>query len=440
MRKKLICIMSITLLVLSVGAAEQPEPLGSQFQVNTYVDSYQQNPVIAMAPSGGSASGAYVVVWGSDGSSGSDSSGFSVQARMFDIAGEPVSDDFQVNTYTSAGQCIPAVSATPNGELIIVWSSNGSSGTDDSWGSVQGRLYSSSGEPLSDEIQINTTTYLSQDSPDVAINPNGSFVVIWEHGGPGNTDPYSGIQGQRFDADGEPAGGEFQVNSVTDGYQTSPAVAMAADGGFVAVWESSSLPAVEESIEGRVYDADGAPLGGQLQVNTTPPDRGHQSYPDVSVASSGEIVVVWTSSDPATYTSIRARLLDRDGVPIGADFKIPSSDNGRNASVVRTHNRDFLVVWSTTDCSPSPCQSNIYGQWLLSNGTPLGSRIDISDAGFPSFSGTDVAVHPNGNFMVVWSSSGSTGSDSSFSSIQARAFTGMLFAEDFEFENRFDEY
>jgi hypothetical protein len=96
------------------------------------------------------------------------------------------------------------------------------------------------------------------------------------------------------------------------------------------------------------------------------------------------------------------------------------------------------VVWLTQECPPSPCQSNTFSQWFLSNGTPLGSRFDVSDAGFPSFSGTDVAVHPNGNFMVVWSSIGSTGSDSSLSSVQARAFTGMLFAEDFEFENRFE--
>src|SRR4030095_17059979 len=49
-----------------------------------------------------------------------------------------------------------------------------------------------------------------------------------------------------------------------------PAVWMDADGAFVAVWTGSTFGAGSEGarVLGRRFDASGAPLGGEFQVNT----------------------------------------------------------------------------------------------------------------------------------------------------------------------------
>jgi hypothetical protein len=56
---------------------------GAEFQVNTYTTTSQLRPAVAI-----SADGDFVVVWDSGGSSGSDTSGYSVQGQRFLVTGE----------------------------------------------------------------------------------------------------------------------------------------------------------------------------------------------------------------------------------------------------------------------------------------------------------------------------------------------------------------
>jgi hypothetical protein len=68
------------------------------------------------------------------------------------------------------------------------------------------------------------------------MDGDGDFVVLWrsigqDDGGQG------GPIGRRFGSSGAAVGGEFQVNVYTDGQQDSGALAMDADGDFVAVWK-----------------------------------------------------------------------------------------------------------------------------------------------------------------------------------------------------------
>jgi hypothetical protein len=57
--------------------APDGSPLGSEFQVNTYTTDTEQSPAVAAGDDG------FVVVWTSDGSPGTDGSSYSVQARRY---------------------------------------------------------------------------------------------------------------------------------------------------------------------------------------------------------------------------------------------------------------------------------------------------------------------------------------------------------------------
>jgi hypothetical protein len=114
------------------------QALGGEFQVNTYTTFDQGVVAIAVDRLGDF----FVVAWQSMGSYGSDSSLGSIQAQRYDDIGAPVGGEFQVNSYTTGGQFGAAVASDFQGNLIASWSSEGSAGTDTSSTSILGKYYS----------------------------------------------------------------------------------------------------------------------------------------------------------------------------------------------------------------------------------------------------------------------------------------------------------
>jgi hypothetical protein len=114
----------------------QVSPRAPEFQVNSYTTGNQANPAVAA-----DASGSFVVAWSSPGSAGTDASGFGVQAQLYDAAGVPVGGEFQVNSYTTGFQVSPTVGADPLRSFVVAWKSSASSGTDASGDSIQARIF-----------------------------------------------------------------------------------------------------------------------------------------------------------------------------------------------------------------------------------------------------------------------------------------------------------
>jgi Ca2+-binding RTX toxin-like protein len=99
------------------------QPIGSEFQVNTTTSNDQQYSRVAMKADGG-----FVISWSSNrqGSAGSE-----VYARGYNSAGEPLGPEFQVNTFTSNNQQFSSVAMNAGGDLIVAWSSAGQDGSGD---------------------------------------------------------------------------------------------------------------------------------------------------------------------------------------------------------------------------------------------------------------------------------------------------------------------
>ena len=227
-------------------------PVGGQFQVNSYTTSLQYRAAVAA-----DAQGNFVVAWRSSGSYGTDTSGDSIQAQLFDDAGEPVGDEFQVNSYTTNNQFGPSVSADAQGNFVVAWTSPGSPGTDTLETSVHGQRYDANGTPSGGEFQVNTYTTDGQWYPAVGTDAQGNFVVVWKSDGSYGTDTLDhSIQGQLFDPEGTAQGAEFQVNTYTTSEQRSAAVAANAQGNLVVVWQSNGSNGLDDDnfgIQGRRY-------------------------------------------------------------------------------------------------------------------------------------------------------------------------------------------
>jgi hypothetical protein len=147
--------------------------------------------------------------------------------------------------------------------------------------------------PLTAQFQVNTVTGSAQQLPAVAADVAGNFVVVWESYSSGGNDSSSrSIQARLFDAAGAAVGPEFQVNTSTVNEQKSPAVARSSNGAFVVVWESNHGTS-DFDIMAQRYDAAGAKVGAELLVNSGH-TTGTQGAPAVAMAGNGDFVVVWT--------------------------------------------------------------------------------------------------------------------------------------------------
>lgn len=249
-------------------------------------------------------------------------------------ANEPptrVGSEFQINTAPQDYyQDSPAVAMDDSGEFIVVWRSEVSSGTDGSLNSVQGRRYAADGSASGGIFQVNTYTSGNQDDPSVTIGASGEAFIAWRSVGSAGSDTSgSSVQGQRIDAAGQVVGGEFQINSDTAGEQVQPMVATTQDGQVLAVWtsaESAGDDTLGTSIQGQRYDSVGVPSGGPFQVNgyTT----GDQSRPALAPTPDGGFVLVWESAgSPGSddqFSSVQGRIFDSAGQPSGAQFQVNS--------------------------------------------------------------------------------------------------------------------
>jgi predicted nucleic acid-binding Zn-ribbon protein len=144
----------------------------------------------------------------------------------------PVGSEFSVNSYTTDNQRSPSVAMNEDGEFVIAWNGEG---VGDGSG-IFAHRFNASGQSEGAAFLVNVSTTFSQGDPCVAIDDDGDFVVAWtsyEQDG-----SQQGIYARRFDSLGVAQGGEFLVNTSTTNRQQSPAIAMDEDGDFVVAWQS----------------------------------------------------------------------------------------------------------------------------------------------------------------------------------------------------------
>ncbi|MEO8276353.1 MAG: hypothetical protein ABI639_09040 [Thermoanaerobaculia bacterium] len=425
-------------LALGVAAARaQLSPLGGQFEVNSYTTNQQYQPAVSS-----DSDGNFVIVWTSFGSSGTDSSNLSVQARRWAADGAPLGGHFQVNTYTTSTQRFPAVSVAGDGAFVAAWPSIGSNGTDTSDDSIQLQRFGSNGSAVGAQAQANSYTTSDQQFPSVSIGSTGSFVVAWEStGSAGSDSDGSSVQLQRFASNG--AGlGQIQVNTFTTGAQLNPQVAVLGGGGggdFVVVWNSDGSAGTDTSstsVQGRRYAANGTALSGEFQVNTY--TTSGQRYPAIAADGAGNFIVVWhsfgsTGTDTSSF-SIQAQRFAANGAALGAQFQVntytPSVQQYPTVAV--NSGGDFVVAWQSLGSNGTDSDStSIRARRFAANGSPLGGDAQVNtyttgDQGLPV-----VAAMGAHDFVIAWQSPGSFENDDSQSSIQAQRF-GCVFCDGFE--------
>ncbi len=327
------------------------------------------------------------------------------------IACEPESvgacqQEFQVNTYTLGSQRNPHIASDREGNFVAVWQDE--SGQDGSDFGIYARRFDAHGIPRGPQFQVNTFTVGGQGGPDVAMAPDGSFVIVWQSA---NDEPSSeGIEiiAQRYDSTGTQVGGPFRANTFQTGNQHLPRMSMDHLGNVVIVWRCSS----RQAIIAQRYNADMQPIGSEIQVNQL--NRGQPQWPSVSVGPQGGFVVAWEDLDGSDL-GVFARAFDTQGISLTDDIQLNqhTAKLQGDVEVAMDQSGKFVATWHSyyqdeggIDSVPGQTGAGIYMRRFQANGTPLSDEVRVNTTVFSMQMYPAIAIAPEGHFAISWDSYG----------------------------------
>lgn len=324
-----------------------------------------------------------------------------LESRLL-LKANPMGTEYTVNSYvpgmeTLADTSANAIASDHDGNYVVTWTSTGlpNDNHDGSFSGVYARLYQADGTPIGTEFRVNSTTFGHQFDPTVGMNDTGEFVIAWTAGD--NQDgSLLGVYAQQFAADGTKMGGEFQVNSATAGNQTSPSVAVSADGSFVIVWQDTS-PTGGAEIHGQNYLSSRAPNLGEFVVNSSSASTSAGNC-SVSMADDNSYVVAWSStgSSPGVYTRMYSLL----GTPAAPESRVTPNGGGKPIGLDVDSNGNFVVTWLQGS------DPDVFVRKFDATGAGVGSAFQVNT---PTASGSfrirtapRVGLADSGRVFVTW--------------------------------------
>ncbi|MBD1912033.1 MULTISPECIES: cadherin domain-containing protein [unclassified Leptolyngbya] len=275
-----------------------------------------------------------------------------------------------------------------------------------------------SGNPQGSEFQVNITTARSQRTNPGAIpsytpraiasDRSGNYVVAWTSNG--QDGDANGIYVRLFDSAGNPlpdAPGEIRVNTTTANDQRLASVAMDDNGDFVVVWRSfqddnNTAIAGPESygIYAQRFSRTGVPLGTEIQVATT---TFNEDQPSVAMDADGDFVITWTGGGSGNDI-YAARFEATNGTQVGTNTILNTTTDGNQqlSSVAMAQNGNYVVVWTSSGQDDSG--DGVYGQRFDASGAPVGDEFRINVETNSNQRNPSVSMDQDGNFVVAWAS------------------------------------
>ena len=364
-----------------------PTRAPAEFQVNTYTTRSQWMPATATA-----ADGSFVVVWRSDRQAGPGTgigSREDLFGRRFDASGVPLTPEIQVSAFTTTLHGRPAVASDSAGNFVVVWTG--------SHGLVYGRRFSAAGEALTPEV-FTVTTDPVHSGPSVAVAPSGRFVVVWQRSYGG----FANVRARWFDASGEAEGAPLVVNAHTTGTNQAPDAVFDDAGRLLVTWSRHSLNQNVRGIFARRYDVSGTPLEDEIAVHPQAAFPVHDS-PKAASMGTDRFVVTWFEGHRFWGRRIEgpsAQLSDS----FQANTYITYEPSFRPVDVAGDSSGAFTIVWEGQNQDGQG--TGVFGQRFDATGARAGAEFRVNSYTTGGQSQMAVAAQPGGDFVVSWTSLG----------------------------------
>jgi hypothetical protein len=311
---------------------------------------------------------------------------------------------FQVNTFTQGNQGEPAVAIAPDGSFVVVWTSRGQNGGNSS--DIFGQRFNADGTPAGPEFQVNVTTDGHQRSSDIAVDAQGNFAVVWQGTGVGGR---NGIFVRRFDSEGNALGaspsaaGADYAGEVVEGIVEETVEGVL--GGILGD-RAPRLPRnpVPEPVSGASDIA--TTIQGEFRVNDTATAPRHD--PAIAMDSRGNFVVTWQSR-PGN-SDVFARAFDTAGNPLNSEFRVHAEnpETQLDPAVAMNDQGDILFAWASMGQEANTTQGSygIFARRYTMEG-PVGQEFQVNETTENAQINPQVFIDQQGNSSLVWEYVGS---------------------------------
>jgi hypothetical protein len=251
--------------------------------------------------------------------------------------------------------------------------------------------------PEGGEYAVAGTLPGEQVFPHVSLKPGGGYVVWQDNITDGSG---YGISARRVDSSFSGSLSVFRVNQNGEHNQERPMVSMLNGGGAIFVWQGGAQGF--QHIYARVISAGGTWVTGDVQVNTA---TNYQTEASVAALNNGNAVVVWSSFDQVSPTSMRDvyfQIISPTGAKLGGETRVNNftAYNQRSASVAALSDGRFAVVW-VSEQQTGQLRVDVYGRIYTAAGVPAGAEF-LVNSGTNVCANPTVAANADGGFAVAW--------------------------------------
>jgi len=298
----------------------------------------------------------------------------------------PSSKEFWVSTNRQySNQFSADVAISPEGEFIIVWQSDIFISSDSDICALE---YDRFADPYDEDFIVNddpSPKIFYYSWPSIAMNTMDEFIVAWKFAGIG------GVRAKKFTGN---EGVQFDIPSC--GFP--PHCGMDGEGNFIII--TDRMHGSRHRIEARKYDRE-CNLIKSFSVSSDMSFS--QLYPDIAMNANGNFVVAWQcpEKDGSIY-GVYARRFDKGANPIGDEFQVNTTtyQSQHNPAVAMAENGNFVIVWESY--SQDESKEDIYAQLYDSAGNPIGSEFLVNTYTYDNQDQPAVAMDSIGNFVVAW--------------------------------------
>lgn len=251
-------------------------------------------------------------------------------------------EEFIVNSLSSNDQEHPDIAQNENGDFVIVWRDYSNS----SYPSVKAQRYNKEGIRQGTEIKINSSTASTVYDPEVALNNEGNFMVVWREwsvvGGESND-----ILGSVLDWEGNTIKDDFIINEITANDQYHPDIALNDEGGFQVIW-NDRFNYTQNAIIGQKFDAEGvADAAGNVELGGLANTYERMDL-NIAINNDGDLGITYYFEYTGDYYS-GLNVYNRSFEPIVEDLNIGENDEFNLAAITADENGDFVVAWEGYD-------------------------------------------------------------------------------------------
>jgi hypothetical protein len=300
-------------------------------------------------------------------------------------------------------QVLPASASAPDGRSVLVWVDRGTSSSSNE--RIEYRVFDKNGNAVTSD-KIVPASGGDVDTPAVAVDHNGNFVIAWTQFVSGRE---NNILAQRFNPAGNAVGNTVFV-ATTSRDESNPDVAMDRDGDFVIAFQRFDPATGSSDVLAKQYTHDGNFFGSLDTQSGSQFPSFNDVNPSVAMAADGRIALAYEFNVNGNGANSQIFALtyqaDTHGEFHSAVTVAGSGADEQDPDVAMRDNGEFTVAYEKGPFG----DRNIVAQRVSFNGTLFG-EILIAGQSNRDEADPQIVMSRNGfGFVVAYDSFGSDGS------------------------------